>query len=295
MSENTMTNTNYDIKTLLGSTQELIAFLESHSIENEESLLSHNLYIDSILKILLFHTNGKVQKLSIEINNLIGYLLKRKKINRLNELKNILNHFSVSYSQNFDSYISVLNTEKVDETFSNSISTISTVKNSEKYFQYATLRKKLERDIELIDPLMFIESIFKVIPLFFETSEHKSIIYKYGKNSDDNDLIRAINYYLKDFDDISEFVRAAPKRTLDREYIEAYETTLNKKDELLSLVELRERLVDGCESKDEYINTLFEMAVAYRKLGNKERAYFLAIIVNRIYPGYRNVEVMLKR
>ncbi|MFG1482227.1 hypothetical protein ABMA79_14165 [Halobacteriovorax sp. HFRX-2_2] len=295
MSENTMTNTNFNIKTLLGSTQELIAFLESHRVENEESSLSHNLYIDSILKILLFHSTGKVQKLSVEIKNLIGYLLKRKKSNRLNELKNILDHFSVSYSENFDSYINILSTEKVDETFADSISTITTVKNSEKYFQYETLRKKLERDLELIDPLMFIESIFKVIPLFFETSEYKSIIYKYGKNSDDNDLIRAINYYLKDYSDIPEFVKTTTKRTLDRDYIEAYKTSINKKDELLSLVELRERLVDGCKSKDEYINTLFEMAVAYRKLGNEERAYFLAIIVNRIYPGYRNVEVMLKR
>ncbi|EPZ50451.1 hypothetical protein M902_1351 [Bacteriovorax sp. BAL6_X] len=290
-----MTNSNFDLKTLLGSTRELIAFLESDSINNNELSLSHNLYIDSIVKILSFHSTGKVQKLSLEIKKLISYLLKRKKINRLNELKNILDHFNVSYSLNFDSYISIFSADKVDETFSNYISTISTVKNSEKYFQYSTLRKNLERDLELIDPLMFIESIFKVIPLFFETSEYKSIIYKYGKNCDDNDLIRAINYYLKDYSDIPEFVKTTPKPVLDREYIDGNDIKINKRDELLLLVELRERLVDGCKSKDEYINTLFEMAVAYKKLGNEERAYFLAVIVNRICPGYRNVEGMLKR
>ncbi|WP_412470428.1 MULTISPECIES: hypothetical protein [unclassified Halobacteriovorax] len=295
MSNNTTEMTKYEFEKVMSNTQELIIFLESNRIDNEEQSSIDVFYLDSLSKILFFHSTGKVQKLFLEISNLTTYLIKRKKINRLNELTKIFTHFDITYSNDLLSYIKLISGQELKEDISNIITTITAVKNPEIYFQISAIRKRLVNDINLIDPLMFIESLFKIIPLFFESEEFQDVLYNYVKRSDDNDLIRAINHYLKDYTGIEEHTKNTKEHVFNRDYVEALYLPPNRKDELLSLVELREKLIDGCESKTEYVNTLFEMAAAYKRLGNNERAFFMAVIVNRLSPGYRNVEVMLKR
>lgn len=290
-----------DVTSILKNKVQLDSWLEElqQSILNNTIVLEEkysNYYLSCLRNIFYFNHYGKVFELKKTINNLIDYLSKRKKINRIEELKLIIQKYNIQLSTDIQNIINELSGSKIcDMKYLRS--SISVMNNLEVFIDSKEYREQLAKTVDLLDPLQFIEALYKCIEKFFESDGHQKIIFNYVRTTHDNELIDAANLYLAGrYEEIkSKLAVDNTEEILEHKYVQ-FEKHIHSDDEdyLLNIATLREKLVEGCKSKQEYVNTLFEIAKNYKRLGQHDRALFFAMIVHRLSPDYRNVGAMFK-
>ncbi len=269
----------------------------SHFVSNEEKysidsiLKINNEYLRLVSHILISNKFGKIEVVKKLQDSLCKFLHLRKKVNRVCEVIEILNEFQIPIYTDFNSAADDISGKDIkDNLKTHSIRCL--IDNPEKFISIESFRKDLIARLDLIDSLEFIEAIYKAIPAFFRDSDHIDIMYKYCLNTKDNNLIDAINTYVAGRKPAIGNISLAQK---EEKVVSIQEVKLSDEEDYLSeLADLRLKLVEGCKDKNEYVNTLFEISKCYQKLGQRERAFFIAVIVNRLSPNYRNVSDIMK-
>lgn len=262
----------------------------------EEFNIYKNFYLKSLVEIIYANQLGKLHRLDKLQEKLFHKLFNQKKVNRLIELKELFQRVGIPTTVEIENLINSLTFFKFDneERLSTSINTA--ISNPEVYLKFENIRKTLVDKVELLDPLNFIENIFKVIPVIFESKEWKDLFYNYALNTNDQEFVDSLNSILDDDEVYKKITKKEnnTKKSTKEVNIHMDCSDKDKKDFLGSIATLREKLVEGCETKQEYVNTLYEISYNYKKIGAFERSYFFAVIVNRLHPGYRNVGDLLK-
>lgn len=289
-----------DTDVLLKNSIEFNSWIDSiwkniNLIPFEDLQVYENFYLVGIIEIIYAHHFGKIKKLQSTQRNLIDKLLQTKKINRLLQLKEVLTKLNILLDKKLEESISICSVS--NNQLNINVSSLTAVMNSETYFQFSNIRKALIENISLIDPLTFIENLFKAITLVFKSDEAEGIIYHYAKYCDDNEIRYAVNEYFTEDNNYPELKTVSGQRSkkLENNKVIGFHIPLKNDDHLGNLSTLRLKLVDGCKSKQDYVNTLFEIALCYKKVGMLDRSMFFAMIVNRLIPDYRNVGALLRQ
>lgn len=263
----------------------------------EEFKIFKSFYLIKVAEILYAFHFGKIRNVTQLQRDLIKKLYQTKKLNRLIQLKEVLSKFNIPAEDELRECILKCNLFENNFKEELDVTLVTAVNNPESYLCTKSIREKLKENISLIDPLNFIENLFKVVPVIFNSEEAPGIIYNYAKNSNDNELRYAVNDYLSDnnaFKELTTVSNVKKEKVLTEAEFDFLQSKPNR-DYLGDIASLRIKLVDGCSDKQDYVNTLFEIAHNYKKAGLNERSYFFAMIVNRLIPGFRNVGDLLKQ